>query len=111
MSEPKTFQLPDATKIRLVDSEGNVVLETEAIYIDELLSQAQEDIDVTEDKEAVNKWLPKFKQLLATKLECDLGDTEAYFVAREATNVMWSLKKKFDVIQTSSISTESTPSS
>ena len=111
MSEPKTFQLPDATKIRLLDSDGTVVLETEAVYIDDLLSQAQENIDVTEDKEAVNKWLPKFRKLLITKLKCDLGDTEAYFVAREATSVMWSLKKKFDNIPTLSTSSESTPSS
>ncbi len=111
MSEPKTFQLPDATRIRLLDSDGKTVFEEEAVYIDDLLSQAQEDVDVDDDKDAVKKWLPKFKELLVANLACDLGDTEAYFIAREATSVMWSLKKKFDDVQTLSTSLESTPSS
>ena len=111
MSEPKTFQLPDATRIRLLDSDGKTVFEEEAVYLDDLLSQAQEDVDVDDDKDAVKKWLPKFKELLVANLACDLGDTEAYFIAREATSVMWSLKKKFDDALTSSTSSESTPSS
>ena len=77
MSEPKTFQLPDATRIRLLDSDGKTVFEEEAVYLDDLLSQAQEDVDVDDDKDAVKKWLPKFKELLVANLACDLGDTEA----------------------------------
>ncbi|MGB0762313.1 MAG: hypothetical protein ACPGO0_00065 [Acidimicrobiales bacterium] len=111
MSEPKTFQLPDATKIRLVSSDGEVLFEEEAIYIDDLLSKAQEDVDVSGDSDAVNKWLPKFKELLSAKFDYDLGDTEAYFIAREATSVMWSLKKKFDNTRMSLMSSESMPSS
>tara|TARA_Y100001951_G_C11033837_1_gene126431 strand:+ start:60 stop:395 length:336 start_codon:yes stop_codon:yes gene_type:complete len=110
MSEPTEIQDTDATRIRLVNSNGDILFEEEAVYIDDLLSQAQDGIDIGEDKQAVRKWLPKFRGSLENQFECTLGDTDAYFIAREATSVMWSLKKKFDNMSTLSTSTESTPS-
>tara|TARA_R110002020_G_scaffold62712_7_gene167510 strand:+ start:567 stop:902 length:336 start_codon:yes stop_codon:yes gene_type:complete len=110
MTEPTVAQNADATRVRLVNNEGDVLFEEEAVYIDDLLSQAQEGIDVAGDKQAVRKWLPRFRDYLQDQFDCDLGDTDAYFVAREATSVMWTLKKKFDSMLTSSTSTESTPS-
>ena len=111
MSKPEIIAPPEATNIRLVDNEGNVILESEAIYIDTILSKAQEDVDVVEDDNAIEKWLPNFKAALGEKFGCNLGDTDAYFIAREATRIMWNLKKKFEQQLTSSTSTESTPSS
>lgn len=111
MSQAKTFQIPSAARVQFVDSDGKTMFEEEVIYLDDLLSQAQEGIDVESDEKAVSKWLPIFKQLLKDNFECELGDTEAYFVARESSNMMWDLKKKFDDTQTLSTSTESTPSS
>ena len=101
MSEPKTFEIPEATCIRLVNPEGDTILESEVVYIDDLLSKAQEGVDSSSDKSVVQEWLPKFKELLDDHFECELADTDAYFIAREATKVMWSIKKKFDSTLTS----------
>ena len=110
MPEPTVEQNTDATRVRLVNNSGDTLFEEEAVYIDDLLSQAQEGVDLADDRQAVRKWLPKFRDYLESEFDCNIGDTDAYFVAREATSVMWTLKKKFDNMSTSSTSTESMPS-
>tara|TARA_Y100000310_G_C20661506_1_gene805052 strand:+ start:1893 stop:2222 length:330 start_codon:yes stop_codon:yes gene_type:complete len=99
----------DTTTIRLVDNEDNTLLEAEIIYLDEMLSKAQKGVDLKED-DAIAKWLPLFKTAINERFGCEVSDTDAYFVAREAASVMWDLKKKFDSIPTLQPPTESTPS-
>tara|TARA_R110002167_G_scaffold306461_4_gene511108 strand:- start:1159 stop:1491 length:333 start_codon:yes stop_codon:yes gene_type:complete len=106
-----TINVPDVESILEVKNEsGDVLLEAEVIYIDHLVSLAQQDIETGDDK-AVLVWLPKFRDLVHEMFDCELSSTDAFYVARKATELMWEVKKKYASMLTSQQPTESTPSS
>ena len=102
-----TITTPEVeTRIRVVDSEENLLFEDDVIYIDHLLSIAQQDVDM-EHEEAVLKWLPVFTDRVKDHYSADLTETSAFYIAREAARLMWDIKKKYDSTLTSPESTES----
>jgi len=100
------------SRIRLVDSEDNLIFEDEVIYIDHLLSLAQRGTDL-EDESSVHLWLPLFTERLNDhyQTETEVNETTAFFIAKEAVRLMWVIKKKCDSTLTLQELTESTPSS
>tara|TARA_R100001163_G_C5068498_1_gene208952 strand:- start:2060 stop:2398 length:339 start_codon:yes stop_codon:yes gene_type:complete len=110
-STGKELVIPNLDCILSVkDEEGNVLLEEEVIYIDHLVSRAQDGVNI-EDENSVLQWLPKFTALVHEHYDCELSSTDAFFVAREATKLMWDIKKKYVSMLMSQQPTESTPSS
>ena len=106
-----TISVPDVEAILEVKNEaGDVLLEAEVIYIDHLVSLAQQDMEASDEK-AVLTWLPKFRDLVHETFDCELSSTDAFFVAKEATKLMWEVKKKYASMLMSQEPTESTPSS
>jgi len=106
-----TICVPDVESILEVKNEaGDVLMEAEVIYIDHLVSLAQQDME-TGDEKAVLIWLPKFRDLVHEMFDCELSSTDAFFVAKEATKLMWEVKKKYASMLTLQEPTESTPSS
>jgi len=106
-----SITVPDVESILEVKNEaGDVLLEAEVIYIDHLVSLSQQDIKADDDK-AVLVWLPKFRDLVHEMFDCELSSTDAFYVAKEATKLMWEVKKKYASMLTSQQPTESTPSS
>ena len=92
------------------DEEGNLLLEAEVIYIDHLVSLSQKGVNI-EDENSILQWLPKFTDLIHEHYDCELSSTDAFFIAREATKLMWDVKKKYVNMLMSQQPTESTPSS
>jgi len=86
-------------KIRLEDTEGNLMFEAEALYLDHLLANAQEGIDLT-DENAVVGWLPKFSSLVNETFDVTVSDTDCFFIAKECVKLMWDLKKKYEAMST-----------
>ena len=80
------------------------------IYIDHLLSISQKDVDLSDD-ESVCIWLPRFTKRLNTYYGVEVTETGAFYVAKEASRLMWAIKKKYDSTLTLQEFTESTPSS
>lgn len=99
------------SRIRLVDTEDNLIFEDEVIYIDHLLSLAQRGADL-EDDNSVCLWLPLFTERLNAhyQTEIEVDETTAFFIAKEAVRLMWAIKKKCDSTLTLQEFTESTPS-
>jgi hypothetical protein len=106
-----TLTTPEVeSRICLKDEEDNILFEDEVIYIDHLLSLSQGTVDMG-DEEAVCRWLPVFTERLNRYYKIEIGETGAFYVAREASRLMWEIKKKYDSKLTFAESTESTPSS
>ena len=106
-----SITVPDVESILEVKNEaGDVLLEAEVIYIDHLVSLAQQDMEMGDEK-AVLIWLPKFRDLVHEMFDYELSSTDAFYVARAATKLMWEVKKKYASMSTSQEPTESTPSS
>lgn len=97
-------------KIVVNDEAGKVLLEAEAIYLDGLIAQAQEGVNV-EDSSGLESWVPTFKALIKEKYQADLDDTTCYLVALETVSKIQELKKSLNKTQTSQQPTVSTHSS
>ena len=91
-----TITTPEVeSRIRLVDTEDNLIFEDAVVYIDHILSIAQGDVDVL-DEEAVHVWLPSFTNRLNEHYSVSVTATTAFYIAREAARLMWVIKKKYD---------------
>lgn len=101
-----TLRLPDVTTIKVENSKGETVFEDEAIYLDEMLAEAQEGIDVNKSR----AWIPKFQQLINAKHSCNLSETHAFVIACKTSNVVSDLKKTAAFNPESQTSMESIPS-
>ena len=110
-SVSKELVIPNLDCILSVkNEEGDVLLEEEVIFIDHLVSRSQDGVDM-EDENSVLLWLPKFTALVHEHYDCELSSTDAFFIAREATRLMWDIKKKYVNMLMSQQPTESIPSS
>lgn len=106
-----SITIPDVESILEVKNEaGDILLEAEVIYIDHLVSLSQQDMKPDDDK-AVLVWLPKFRDLIHEMFDCELSSTDAFYIAKSATTLMWEVKKKYASMSTLQQPMESTPSS
>ena len=97
-----TITTPEVeSRIRVQDTEDNLIFEDDVVYIDHILSVAQGDVDVL-DEEAVHVWLHRLNE----HYDVDVTATTAFYVAREAARLMWVIKKKYDSTLTLQESTE-----
>jgi len=91
-----TITTPEVeTRICLEDEEGNALFEDEIVFIDHLLSSAQEGLELASD-DAIYVWLPLFTEKMNTRYDLELSETNAFYIAREASRLMWLIKKKYD---------------
>lgn len=98
MSEVTTIVSPEVNyKLRLANGEGETILEAEVIYLDHLLAQAQNGIDL-KDESSVTEWLPIFTSKLNEVFSTEISDTDGFFLAKESVRLMWDLKKKYDTM-------------
>ena len=101
-----TITTPEVeTKIRVQNPEGDVLFEDDVIIIDHLLSLAQREVNM-DDEDSISKWLPIFTSRINSHYKVDLGSTTAFYIAKEASSLMWELKKNYDSTLTLQESTE-----
>lgn len=104
MSQEATFTLPEViTRLRLERPDGTLILAEEVVYLDTLLAQAQEETDIKH----IATWLERFGSILRQKYECDITDSEAFFLAKQISSLMNEVKKNFNDISISQLSTGS----
>lgn len=91
-----TITTPEVeSRIRVQDTEDNLIFEDDVVYIDHILSTCQTDIDLEAD-DAIQRWLPAFTTKLNDHYNTSMTATTAYYIAREAARLMWVIKKKYD---------------
>tara|TARA_R110002020_G_scaffold46520_6_gene132294 strand:+ start:926 stop:1243 length:318 start_codon:yes stop_codon:yes gene_type:complete len=91
-----TITTPEVeSRIRVQDTEDNLIFEDDVVYIDHILSTCQTDVDLEED-DAIQRWLPAFTNRLNEHYSVSVTATTAFYIAREAARLMWVIKKKYD---------------
>ena len=89
----------DSTVINYTDKEGNTLFEIDVIYVDQLLAQCQEGIDV-KDRSKTIQWLEPFTARLSERTGHTIDPTNAYLIAIAAINTMQELKKRIGSLLT-----------
>lgn len=103
----KAFELPESSIVRF-SHKGKLVLETEAIFLDFELTQAQKDMSTEEMNSHAGRaiWQTRFRDSLIDLAKSDSGYkftiTDAWFVAVATNRVMDEMKKKLDGLGNSS---------
>lgn len=108
------IQLPSSSTFHfsrtLEDGSTKVVLVAELVYIDALLTSAQNSArKFRSNPDDRMWWLPTFTQLVNNKFHTDLTQTECYAVAVASFSRSEDLKKNMALLRKSLPSTESMP--
>ena len=99
------MQVPNTQKIRLVTEDDKLILEEDAVSLDLLMAQAQEDLDMHIKKDQ-RQFIINFADLLSQTYETQVSPTMAYLLSLSIESIGELLKKSISTLRNSSVSTE-----
>lgn len=87
-----------ATKLKITNDNGEVLLEEEIVYLDIALADTQKGCkDLSKE---MKTWLPKWAAHLSEKMGIEVSETHAYYIATEINKQGKLLKKSFNTTLT-----------
>lgn len=109
MQSNSILVLPDVTTVDVKDSAGNMIFSMEALFLDEMLAESQEGVDLNVANH-VPLWLPNFTRLVNSQNGTQLSQTHCLLIAQRASQMVAHLKKTAAFSPESLNFTESIPS-